>query len=235
MKTVIRLTESDLYKLVRETVDSVLNYPVYDTAKRKEIAVRDKDRIMQLAHNDEYKNHPNRKMFSSGRLFGSLSTYLEEAAFQLLGFERFDIQGVWDNPWDNLHHILEWGVENKGLNQSYVNRLSNSEFTRKVMEGEERLFTSEELRDISSVLSNSSRQELYRNMVNISRIGTVNDTINHILVMNDGENAAQFMNIVRMYKDQLKASGKKLNKNTIHDIVKYALQKINLLPVKTNN
>jgi hypothetical protein len=217
---------------VKESIENVLNYPVYDTTKRKEIAARDRDRIEQLAHDKEYKNHPNRQMFSTGRLFGSLSSYLEEAAFQLLGFERFDIQGVWDNPWDNIYHMLKWAIENKGLNASYLNRLSDSDFTRKVTEGDERLFSSEELREISSVLPYKLKEELYRNMVNISRISTVNDTVNHILVMNDGDNAEKFMNIVRMRLSQLKANGSKFNRNMMHSIVKDALQKINLLPSK---
>jgi hypothetical protein len=157
---------------------------------------------------------------------------LEEAAFQLLGFERFDIQGVWDNPWDNTYHILKWAVENKDLNAEYINRLSDSELTRKVTAGEERLFSSEELREISSVLPYNLKKELYRNMVNISRISVVNDTVNHILAMNDGDNAAQFMNIVRMRLNQLKTNGIKFKKGMMHDIVKDALQNVNLLPSK---
>jgi hypothetical protein len=69
-------------------------------------------------------------------------------------------------------------------------------------------------------------------MVNISRIGAVNDTMNHIMVMNDGENAAQFMNIIRMRIAQLKASGERMTKEFRHDVVQYALQKVNLLPDK---
>jgi len=232
MSKKIILTESALHRIIRESVENVLNYPVYGTAKRKEIAARDRDRIEQLAHNKEYDNHPNRQIFSTGRLFGSLSSYLEEAAFQLLGFDRFDIQGVWDNPWDNIHHILKYGIEKKGLNPGYLNRLSDRELTSRVMNGEERLFSSEELREISSVLPTNLKQELYRNLVNISRISTVNDTVNHILVMNDGENAAQFMNIIKMRIAQLKASGNRMTKEFRHDVVKYALQKVDLLPSK---
>lgn len=218
--------------MVGESTDKIPSYPAYDALKKKEIASKDRERIEQLAYSDEYKNHPNRQMFSVGRIFGSLSSYLEEAAFQLLGFERFDIQGVWDNPWDNTYHILKWAIENKGLNAEYLNRLSDSDFTRKVMAGDERLFSSEELREISSVLPYNLKKELYRNMVNISRISVVNDTVNHILAMNDGDNAAQFMNIVRMRLNQLKANGIKFKKGMMHDIVKDALQNVNLLPSK---
>ena len=218
--------------IIRESDNYSAIYPI-DVSKRKEIAKRDNERINQLAYSDEYKNHPNRKMFSVGRMFGGLSTYLEEAAFQLLGFDRFDIQGLWDNPWDNVRHILKWCIDNKGLNADYLDRLSDREFTRKVITGEERLFTSDELKKISSLLPYNLKKELYRNVVNISRISVVNDTVNHILAMNDGDNAAQFMDIIKMRLNQLKADGvNKLNKEMRRNIVSDALKVTNLLPNK---
>ena len=53
-----------------------------------------------------------------------LMSAIYEAAFQILGYERFAINGeivgdnsVMDNPWDDAYSILEWAIQNKDLDE----------------------------------------------------------------------------------------------------------------------
>ena len=235
MKKIIRLTENYLHKVVKESVEKVIfeindvfpalnNYPVGDREKRKAMSERDKERISQLSWSEEHRNHPNRSFLNSDIKFGQEQRWIEEAAFQLLGFDRFEITGVFakgtmPNPWDDIYHILKWAIDNKGLNPNYLRRVSSKdwqsepdeyglqpeimssdewgEYTRRVMDGEEKLFTREQLREISALLPQKLKEALYHDLINISRMGVVEDVKNHILAMNDGENAVQFCNAVR--------------------------------------
>lgn len=254
MKTVIRLTENDLHRIVKESVRKIISevdnnflpfkdYPVNDAEKRKAIAAQDRDRISKISWNSEHKNHPNRKFYTIDMNFGAASDWIEEAAFQLLGFDRFEIRGVglakdmMPNPWENIYDILKWAIEKKGLNPVYLRRVSNrdwqaqpdefgmqpeimssdewSDYTRRVMHGEERLFTREQLREISALLPQKMKEALYHDLINLSRMGIIEDVTNHILAMNDGENAVQFCDAVRSRDYYLKRVGVNTNKHSV--------------------
>lgn len=245
-------------KIVTETDDAfpaIKDYPVNDAEKRKAIAAQDRDRVSKLTWSNEYKNHPNRSFFSSDMKFGAIPTWIEEAAFQILGFERFEIGGVglekgmMPPPWEDIYHILKWAIENKGLNPNYLRRVSNkdwqaqpdevglqpdimssdewNDYTRRVMDGEEKLFTREQLREISALLPQKMKEALYHDLINISRIGIIEDATNHILAMNDGENAVQFCNAVRSRIFYLRRVGVDCNKyNVLRVIVADALKEV---------
>lgn len=258
MRQIIRLTESDLHMVIKESVKKILsevgdafpainNYPVNDREKRKAIAAQDRDRISKLSWGSEYKNHPNRSFLNSHIKFGGEQRWIEEAVFQLLGFERFEIDGVFangtmPNPWDDIYHILKWAIDNKGLNPNYLRRVSNfdfqaepiddrfsypeimssdewGEYTRRVMDGEEKLFTREQLREISALLPQKMKESLYHDLINISRIGIIEDVKNHILAMNDGENAVQFCNAVSSRIFYLRRVGVNTNRNDVLRVI----------------
>lgn len=258
MKQIIRLTENDLHRIVKESVRKIIsevdnnslplkNYPVNDREKRKAIAAQDRDRISKLSWDTEYKNHPNRSFLNTYVKFGQEPEWIEEAAFQLLGFERFEIGGLFGkgtmpNPWDDIYHILKWAIDNKGLSSNYLKRVSNfdfqaepiddgfsypeimssdewGEYTRRVMDGEEKLFTREQLREISALLPQKLKESLYHDLINISRMGIIEDVKNHILAMNDGENAVQFCNAVRSRIFYLKRVGVNTNRNDVLRVV----------------
>ena len=258
MRQIIRLTENDLHMVIKESVKKILSevgdafpainsYPVNDREKRKAIAAQDRDRLNKLSWGSEYKNHPNRSFLNSHVKFEGEQRWIEEAAFQLLGFERFEIGGVFangtmPNPWDDIYYILKWAIDNKGLNPNYLRRVSNfdfqaepiddgfsypkimssdewSEYTRRVMDGEEKLFTREQLREISALLPQKLKESLYHDLINISRMGIIEDVKNHILAMNDGENAVQFCNAVRSRIFYLRRVGVNTNRNDVLRVV----------------
>lgn len=231
------------------------DYPVNDAEKRKAIAAQDRERVNKLTWSDEYKNHPNRSFFSSDTKFGAMPTWIEEAVFQILGFDRFEIGGVglekgmMPPPWEDIYHILKWAIENKGLNPNYLRRVSNkdwqaqpdevglqpdimssdewNDYTRRVIDGEEKLFTREQLREISALLPQKMKEALYHDLINISRMGIIEDVTNHILAMNDGENAVQFCNAVRSRIFYLRRVGVDCNKyNVLRVIVADALKEV---------
>lgn len=258
MKAVIRLTENDLHRIVKESVRKIIsevdnnflpfkNYPVNDAEKRKAIAAQDRDRIDKISWNSEYKNHPNRKFYTSDMKFEAAPDWIEEAAFQLLGFDRFEIRGagfakgMMPNPWEDIYDILKWAIEKKGLNPAYLRRVSNrdwqaqpdeigmqpetmssnewGDYTKRVMDGEEKLFTREQLREISALLPQKLKESLYHDLINISRMGTIEDVKNHILAMNDGENAVQFCNAVRSRIFYLRRVGVDTSRNDVLRVI----------------
>ena len=223
----------------------------------KEMVKRDQDRIFELGFSKKYENHPNRKLFNGGRLFGVANDYLEEAAFQLLGYERFSIAQIFPNgmpnPWEDIYHILEYAIEKKGLNPDYLKKVSNrnmnapddkygmkpeimpsddwSAYTKSIMSGEKHLFTSEELREIAALLPQRMKEELFHDLINLSRMKTIEDMKNHLLVMNDGDNAQQLIKAVRAQVDDARANGaKKITYAMVTDFVKNALNKTEVLP-----
>lgn len=220
------------------------NHPFADRDKWKATVKQDRDRLQQLMWNNEYKNHPNRHFLNSETKFGHFDLYLEEAAFQLLGIDRFAIGGLFaeengmmPNPWEDIYHILKWAIDNKGLNPNYLRKVSNKDwqadddeygmkpdimssddwdnYVMSVNNGEQRIFTSEELRDISSHLPLNLKKSLYNDLINVSRIGLVGEMVDHMLAMNDGENALQFCNAVDSRIYQLRGAG--FNPNRLYN------------------
>ena len=239
----VNYVDESVKKIVTETDDAfpaIKDYPVNDAEKRKAIAAQDRDRISKISWSSEYKNHPNRSFYTSDMNFGAAPGWIEEAAFQLLGFDRFEIQGVgfakgmMPNPWEDIYGILKWAIEKKGLDPAYLRRVSNrdwqaqpdeigmqpeimssdewSDYTKRVMHGEERLFTREQLREISALLPQKMKEALYHDLINLTRMGIVEDVTNHILAMNDGENAVQFCDAVRSRQYYLRRVGVNPNK-----------------------
>ena len=120
------------------------------------------------------------------------------------------------NPWEDIYHILKWAIDNKGLNPNYLRKVSNKDwqadddeygmkpdimssddwdnYVTSVNNGEQRIFTSEELRDISSHLPLNLKKSLYNDLINVSRIGLVGEMVDHMLAMNDGENPNRLYN-----------------------------------------
>ena len=142
-------------------------------------AEHDERRVYELGFGNPDKNFRNYKFFTVDMHFGLAPTILEEAAFQLLGYERFAIAGMGDknimpNPWDDLFNTLKWAIDNKGLNPDYLRRVSKYDFSvpenengerpqhnsdkewehyvNQVNRNEMRIFSSEELREIAAVL-----------------------------------------------------------------------------------
>ncbi len=212
------------------------SHPFADRDKWKATVKQDRDRLQQLMWDNEYKNHPNRHFLNSETKFGHFDLYLEEAAFQLLGIDRFAIGGLFaeengmmPNPWEDIYHILKWAIDNKGLNPNYLRKVSNKDwqadddeygmkpdimssddwdnYLTSVNNSEQRIFTSEELRDISSHLPLNLKKSLYNDLINVSRIGLVGEMVDHMLAMNDGENALQFCNAVDSRIYQLRGAG----------------------------
>ena len=170
--------------------------------------------------------------------FGLAPTLLDEAAFQLLGYERFAIAGMGDknvmpNPWDDLFNTLKWAIDNKGLNPDYLKRVSKYDFSlpenengerpqhtsdkewenyvNQVNRNERRIFSSEELREIAAVLPDAFKLDLLNDLVNISRIAEVRAVVNHILVQNDGDDAVRFVNAVKERRQLLRDQGLPVN------------------------
>ena len=94
----------------------------------------DERRVYELGFGNPDKNFRNYKFFTIDMHFGLAPTILEEAAFQLLGYERFAIasmgnKNIMPNPWDDLFNTLKWAVDNKGLNPDYLRRVSKYDFS----------------------------------------------------------------------------------------------------------
>ena len=213
-------------------------------------AEHDEQRIYELGFGNPDKNFRNYKFFTIDMHFGLAPSLLEEAAFQLLGYERFAIAGMGDknvmpNPWDDLFNTLKWAIDNKGLNPDYLKRVSKYDFSfqenengerpqhtsdkewehyvNQVNRNERRIFSSEELREIAAVLPDAFKLDLLNDLVNISRIAEVRAVVNHILVQNDGDDAVRFVNAVKERRQLLRDQGLPVNSNADRNIIRELL------------
>jgi hypothetical protein len=216
----------------------------------------DEQRIYELGFGNPDKNFRNYKFFTVDMHFGLAPSLLEEAAFQLLGYERFAIAGMGDknvmpNPWDDLFNTLKWAIDNKGLNPDYLKRVSKYDFSvpenengersqhtsdnewehyvNQVNRNERRIFSSEELREIAAVLPDAFKLDLLNDLVNISRIAEVRAVVNHILVQNDGDDAVRFVNAVKERRQLLRDQGLPVNSNADRNIIRELLANSPLL------
>ena len=210
----------------------------------------DEQRIYELGFGNPDKNFRNYKFFTVDMHFGLAPSLLEEAAFQLLGYERFAIAGMGDknvmpNPWDDLFNTLKWAIDNKGLNPDYLRRVSKYDFSvpekengersqhtsdkewehyvNQVNRNERRIFSSEELREIAAVLPDAFKLDLLNDLVNISRIAEVRAVVNHILVQNDGDDAVRFVNAVKERRQLLRDQGLPVNSDIDRKIIRELL------------
>ena len=219
-------------------------------------AEHDERRVYELGFGNPDKNFRNYKFFTVDMHFGLAPTILEEAAFQLLGYERFAIAGMGDknimpNPWDDLFNTLKWAVDNKGLNPDYLRRVSKYDFSvpenengersqhtsdkewehyvNQVNRNERRIFSSEELREIAAVMPDAFKLDLLNDLVNISRIAEVRAVVNHILVQNDGDDAVRFVNAVKERRQLLRDQGLPVNSDADRNIIRELLAESPLL------
>lgn len=218
-------------------------------------AEHDERRVYELGFGNPDKNFRNYKFFTVDMHFGLAPTILEEAAFQLLGYERFTIAGMGDknimpNPWDDLFNTLKWAIDNKGLNPDYLRRVSKYDFSvpenkkgerpqhtsddewehyvKQVNSNERRIFSSEELREIAAILPDTLKLDLFNDLVNISRIADVHAVVNHILVQNDGDDAVRFVNAVKERRQLLRDQGP-VNSDADRNIIRELLTESPLL------
>ena len=216
----------------------------------------DERRVYELGFGNPDKNFRNYKFFTVDMHFGLAPTILEEAAFQLLGYERFAIAGMGDknimpNPWDDLFNTLKWAIDNKGLNPDYLRRVSKYDFSvpenengelpqhtsddewehyvKQVNSNERRIFSSEELREIAAILPDTLKLDLFNDLVNISRIADVHAVVNHILVQNDGDDAVRFVNAVKERRQQLHEQGLPIGPEATRSIIRELLAEHPLL------
>ena len=196
----------------------------------------DERRVYELGFGNPDKNFRNYKFFTIDMHFGLAPTILEEAAFQLLGYERFAIASMGDknimpNPWDDLFNTLKWAVDNKGLNPDYLRRVSKYDlhYVNQVNRNERRIFSSEELREIAAVLPDAFKLDLLNDLVNISRIAEVRAVVNHILVQNDGDDAVRFVNAVKERRQLLRDQGLPVNSDADRKIIRELLTENPLL------
>ena len=216
----------------------------------------DEQRIYELCFGNPDKNFRNYKFFTIDMHFGLAPSLLEEAAFQLLGYERFAIAGMGDknimpNPWDDLFNTLKWAIDNKGLNPDYLKRVSKYDFSlpenengerpqhtydkewenyvNQVNRNERRIFSSEELREIAAVLPDAFKLDLLNDLINISRIAEVRAVVNHILVQNDGDDAVRFVNAVKERRQLLRNQGLPVNSDIDRKIIRKLLTESPLL------
>ena len=216
----------------------------------------DERRVYELGFGNPDKNFRNFKFFTCDIRFGIAQPVLEEAAFQLLGYERFSITGMGDktvmpNPWDDLFNTLKWAIDNKGLNPDYLRRVSKYDFSvpenkegerpqhtsddewehyvKQVNSNERRIFSSEELREIAAILPDTLKLDLFNDLVNISRIADVHAVVNHILVQNDGDDAVRFVNAVKERRQLLRDQGLPVNSDADRNIIRELLTESPLL------
>ena len=219
-------------------------------------AEHDERRVYELGFGNPDKNFRNYKFFTVDMHFGLAPSLLEEAAFQLLGYERFAIAGMGDknvmpNPWDDLFNTLKWAIDNKGLNPDYLRRVSKYDFSvpenengerpqhtsddewehyvKQVNSNERRIFSSEELREIAAILPDTLKLDLFNDLVNISRIADVHAVVNHILVQNDGDDAVRFVNAVKERRQLLRDQGLPVNSDADRKIIRELLAESPLL------
>lgn len=225
--------------------------------KQRGLSVKyDERRVYELGFGNPDKTFRNYKFFTVDMHFGLAPTILEEAAFQLLGYERFAIAGMGDknimpNPWDDLFNTLKWAIDNKGLNPDYLRRVSKYDFSvpenkkgerpqhtsddewehyvKQVNSNERRIFSSEELREIAAILPDTLKLDLFNDLVNISRIADVHAVVNHILVQNDGDGAVRFVNAVKERRQLLRDQGLPVNSDADRNIIRELLTESPLL------
>ena len=225
--------------------------------KQRGLSVKyDERRVYELGFGNPDKTFRNYKFFTVDMHFGLAPTILEEAAFQLLGYERFAIAGMGDknimpNPWDDLFNTLKWAIDNKGLNPDYLRRVSKYDFSvpenkkgerpqhtsddewehyvKQVNSNERRIFSSEELREIAAILPDTLKLDLFNDLVNISRIADVHAVVNHILVQNDGDDAVRFVNAVKERRQLLRDQGLPVNSDADRKIIRELLAESPLL------
>ena len=225
--------------------------------KQRGLSVKyDERRVYELGFGNPDKNFRNYKFFTVDMHFGLAPTVLEEAAFQLLGYERFAIAGiggkdVMPNPWDDLFNTLKWAVDNKDLNPEYMKRVSKYDFSvpenengerpqhtsddewehyvKQVNSNERRIFSSEELREIAAILPDTLKLDLFNDLVNISRIADVHAVVNHILVQNDGDDAVRFVNAVKERRQLLRDQGLPIGPEATRGIIRELLAEHPLL------
>lgn len=225
--------------------------------KQRGLSVKyDERRVYELGFGNPDKNFRNYKFFTCDIRFGIAQPVLEEAAFQLLGYERFSITGMGDktvmpNPWDDLFNTLKWAIDNKGLNPDYLRRVSKYDFSvpenekgerpqhtsddewehyvKQVNSNERRIFSSEELREIAAILPDTLKLDLFNDLVNISRIADVHAVVNHILVQNDGDDAVRFVNAVKERRQLLRDQGLPVNSDADRKIIRELLAESPLL------
>ncbi len=217
---------------------------------------RDERRVYELGFGNPDKNFRNYKFFTVDMHFGLAPTILEEAAFQLLGYERFAIAGMGDknvmpNPWDDLFNTQKWAIDIKGLNPDDLSRAREYDFSlpenengerpqhtsdkewehyvNQVNRNERRIFSSEELREIAAVLPDAFKLDLLNNLVNISRIAEVRAVVNHILVQNDGDDAVRFVNAVKERRQLFRDQGLPVNSDIDRKIIRELLTESPLL------
>ena len=229
----------------------------YIVADQHRLSVeRDEQRVHELGFGNPDKNFRNYKFFTCDIRFGIAQPVLEEAAFQLLGYERFSITGMGDktvmpNPWDDLFNTLKWAIDNKGLNPDYLRRVSKYDFSvpenekgerpqhtsddewehyvKQVNSNERRIFSSEELREIAAILPDTLKLDLFNDLVNISRIADVHAVVNHILVQNDGDDAVRFVNAVKERRQLLHEQGLPIGPEATRGIIRELLAEHPLL------
>lgn len=181
--------------------------------------------------------------FGMFKLSPHLQSAIYEAAFQLLGFERFAINGemtfdnsIMDNPWDDAYQVLKWAIDNKGLNPKYLSKLSSNhsnmsddqfhDYADRIQSGKEFWFTKEELSDIVAHLPHKLQTELIKDMINVSRINAINNTVEKLKQLNNGDTLEQFVEIMRNY---LKQNPDKKSFKNLKEPVKQAMQSCNML------
>lgn len=152
--------------------------------------------------------------FSMFRLGGPILSCIYEAAFQLLGFERFGINGeiiydnkVMDNPWDDANAILDWAVKHRGLDKKYLSRVSSlysgmsedefKTYCEQVQNGKRILFSRKELAEINKYLPDKLREDLVKDMANVGRIGKVQEMVEYLKNYNGGQNLEEFIQIMK--------------------------------------
>ena len=193
----------------------------YIVADQHRLSVeRDEQRVHELGFGNPDKNFRNYKFFTCDIRFGIAQPVLEEAAFQLLGYERFSITGMGDktvmsNPWDDLFNTLKWAIDNKGLNPDYLRRVSKYDFSVPENEkGERPQHTSDD------------EWEHYVKQVNSNERRIV---VNHILVQNDGDDAVRFVNAVKERRQQLHEQGLPIGPEATRGIIRELLAEHPLL------
>ena len=152
--------------------------------------------------------------FGIFKLSPALMSCVYEAAFQLLGYERFAIDGeivldnsIMDNPWDDAYHILKWGIDNKGLDKKYLGRVSSIysgmgddqfyDYVKNIESGKTFWFNKNELNEIFKVLPDKLRNRLVNDMLNVGRSGKVKKMVEYLKAYNGGQNLEEFIQIMR--------------------------------------
>lgn len=179
---------------------------------KEDIDIHQPDNVEMFGHtNKEFDSGIGK--FGIFKLSPALMSCIYEAAFQLLGYERFAIDGemvmdnkVMDNPWDDAYHILKWAIDNKGLDKKYLGRISSlysdmddnqfHNYIKQVESGKVFWFSREELSEIFRVLPDVLKKHLVQDMLNVGRTGKIRATVEQLKQLNGGENLERFIEII---------------------------------------